>query len=108
MRRRHYLILRSDRGLQSLTRKQYRLFQALRTHGSIVSDGTLIATIWGHMPSDSDVHSLRVLVHALRGALSGSRFSVQRHSRRGYELVTAPRPRTGQTEPVALIEAPVF
>jgi DNA-binding response OmpR family regulator len=106
---RHYSIIKTDHGLRQLTRKQWALFEALhRRRGWIFGDDALIATVWaGQVPRDQQIQDLRVLVHQLRAALIGSRWSITRHRSRGYELVKIPTarqpPRGQQAENVVAV-----
>jgi hypothetical protein len=101
-----YAVIRIGPGVMlSLTRKQWALFQALKG-GAIVGDDQLIVAISrpGQVPSDSDVHRLRVFVQQLRAAFydSDSPYSILRHRQRGYQLVSLRQQRGQPAENVAV------
>jgi DNA-binding winged helix-turn-helix (wHTH) protein len=82
-----FAIIKTERGIISLTRTQTRLFEALRAAGEIVADDALIAVCWpGQAPRDGDVHRLRVLVHQVRDALEESGWRIARYRQHGYQL----------------------
>jgi hypothetical protein len=97
---RHFAVLRTERGVQQLTRKQWALFRALHTErGTIVGDARLIDQVWpGRVPHDGQLHDLRVLIHALRCILAGSRWLIIRHHSRGYEMIRIAAPLKGRAQ----------
>jgi DNA-binding response OmpR family regulator len=107
----HFAIIRTDRGVQQLTRLQWRLFETLHAKaGEIVSDARLIEAVWARrVPHEGQIRGLTVLAHHLRQVLAGSRWAIVRHRSRGYELVRieAPRqqPRGRQAENGVAIQA---